>query len=140
MLLPIMTTPIRSSSKTMIVTLFSTSHSRSLSNGLRWIRPRRDPGDRHPSNRTRNPAPQRLPLARLIDDNGHTQAVIALEDIHEELVREVMGLPGGQTLQTKSTVSDRRTKTRSDRRGLSGKRLTAESASVNLDSRGLISA
>jgi CBS domain containing-hemolysin-like protein len=29
-------------------------------------------------------------LARLIDDNGQTQAVIALEDILEELVGEVM--------------------------------------------------
>ena len=35
MLLPIMTTPITSSSTTMIATLFSTSHSRSLSNGPR---------------------------------------------------------------------------------------------------------
>jgi CBS domain containing-hemolysin-like protein len=31
-----------------------------------------------------------LHLARLIDENGHTQAVIALEDILEELVGEVM--------------------------------------------------
>ena len=35
MLLPIMTTPITSRTTTMIVTLFSTSHSRSLSNGPR---------------------------------------------------------------------------------------------------------
>ena len=35
MLLPIMTTPITSRSTTMIATLFSTSHSRSLSNGPR---------------------------------------------------------------------------------------------------------
>jgi Mg2+/Co2+ transporter CorB len=42
---------------------------------------------------------------RLIDDNRQTQAVIALEDILEELVGEVMGAPGGQTLQTRSTVS-----------------------------------
>ena len=34
-LLPIMTTPITSRSTTMIATLFSTSHSRSLSNGRR---------------------------------------------------------------------------------------------------------
>jgi hypothetical protein len=35
MLLPIMTAPITSRTTTMIVTLFSTSHSRSLSNGPR---------------------------------------------------------------------------------------------------------
>jgi hypothetical protein len=35
MLLPIMTTPITSRTTTMIVALFSTNHSRSLSNGPR---------------------------------------------------------------------------------------------------------
>jgi hypothetical protein len=35
MLLPIMTTPMTSRSTTMIATLFSTSHSRSLSKGAR---------------------------------------------------------------------------------------------------------
>ena len=105
MLLPIMTTPIRSSSKTMIVTLFSTSHSRSLSNGPRWIRALgeiRATAILQTALATLRRSGSHL--ARLIDDNGHTQPVIALEDILDELVGEVMGSPGGQTLQTRSTV------------------------------------
>ena len=52
--------------------------------------PRRDPATATLQTALATLRPSGSHLARLIDDNGQTQAVIALEDILEELVGEVM--------------------------------------------------